>query len=740
MRTRVILASLPLLLWGSATNAETADSLRTYALQGITVTSSATATTPVAYTNLNAAQTSRSYFAQDLPFLLTGTPSLVATSDAGNGTGYTYLRIRGTDATRINVTTNGVPMNDPESHSLYWVNSPDLVQSMSSIQIQRGAGTSTNGAGAFGGSINMKTDDSCNEPYGSVTAAYGSFNTHRETLKLGTGLIKGHWDMSARLSNIGSDGYTDRAASRLQSYMAQAAYFSDKTSVRLISFGGKERTYMSWNGVAATDWKKSPTYNSCGEIKDAAGNVTGYYPNQYDNYAQINNQLLIQQRLTKEWKLNVTAHYTRGDGYYEEYKNARTLSEYGLAPYDLNGSTVKKSNLVRKKAMWNNFGGIIASASYNARNISAAFGAAWNIYDGSHFGQVLWVQNYIGTLDTEHEYYRNHSTKNDANIFAKADWAVARGVNLYADLQYRFINHRINGRNDNYDWIKGEMQALDVNRTYHFFNPKLGVNYAITDNHTLYASLAVVSKEPTRNGFTDAKQGVIPKAENMLDVEVGYKLSTAQVQAEANFYFMGYRNQLVQTGEINEIGEPLTANVPKSYRTGIELSASYQPCKWFRAKLYGTFSRNKILDYTEYTTDYDASWNELGTQTATVLGTTNLALSPSVIAGSVFEFNVRGLYAALNTQYVSRQYLTNGSHSELTLPHYCITNLTLRYTLPLRKLRAIDFGVAVNNLFNTRYASNGYGGSSTVAGARYDEAYYFPQAGINLMGSITIRF
>lgn len=733
------LATVLLLVWGGTARAAQADSVRTVAINEITVNSSiATATTPVAYTHLSAEQLTSEYFVQDMPFLLSGTPSVVATSDAGNGTGYTYIRIRGTDATRINVTTNGVPMNDPESHSLYWVNTPDLASMMGSVQIQRGAGTSTNGAGSFGGSINMSTAGAGLKPFAEVTGVYGSFNTHRESIALGTGLIGNRWALSGRVTNVGSDGYVDRASSSMQSYFAQLAYYGRTTTVKALSFGGKQKTYMAWNGLTAEQMAENRTYNSCGEIWNDDGSLS-FYPDQTDNYRQLNNQLIIEQLIGARWKLNITGHYTRGDGYYQEYKGSRTLSEYGLVPYVLNGVTVAKSDLVRKKAMWNNFGGVVASANYAGEHLEAAIGGAWNLYSGDHFGRVLWVKNYVGDLGTEHEYYRNTSSKHDANIFAKVDWTITRGLNLYADLQYRFVRHRINGANDNYDWIAGGMQALDVDRTYHFINPKLGLYWQVDKANQLYLSGAIVSKEPTRNCFTDARPSDNPKAENMLDIELGYKLDYGVVRGEANLYFMGYRNQLVQTGEVNDIGEMLITNVPRSYRTGVELSVDYQPLQWFAVRAYTTLSRNRVLDHTEYLSDYDADWNDLYTQTAIHIDESPLAFSPSVIAGTAFRFSWRGFGASLNTQYVSKQYLSNSGREELTLPRYCVSNLALSYSLPLRALRSIDFGLAINNLFNTKYVSNGYGSSMMVGGQRYDGAYYFPQAGINFMGSISFK-
>ncbi|MBE6209994.1 MAG: TonB-dependent receptor [Rikenellaceae bacterium] len=734
------IATALLLVWGSASRAADADSVRTVALDQVTVNSStATATTPVAYTHLSSEQLTSEYFVQDMPFLLSGTPSVIATSDAGNGTGYTYIRIRGTDATRINVTTNGVPMNDPESHSLYWVNTPDLASMMGSVQIQRGAGTSTNGAGAFGGSINMSTAGAGIEPYGEVTGVYGSFNTHRESVALGTGLINGKWALSGRVTNVGSDGYIDRASSSMQSYFAQVAYYGRTTSVKALSFGGKQKTYMAWNGLTAEEMAANRTYNSCGEIYNDDGTIS-YYPDQTDNYRQLNNQIIIEQLVGNHWKLNLTGHYTRGDGYYQEYKGSRTLSEYGLAPYTSGGATVTKSDLVRKKAMWNNFGGVVASANYVGEHLEAAIGGAWNLYSGDHFGRVLWVKNYIGPLSTEHEYYRNTSSKHDANIFAKVDWNVARGLNLYADIQYRIVRHRIAGANDNYDWNAGTMQQLDVDRTYHFINPKLGVYWQVDKSNQLYLSGAIVSKEPTRNCFTDARPGDNPKAENMLDIELGYKLDYGVVRGEANLYFMGYRNQLIQTGEINDIGEMMITNVPRSYRAGIELSVDYQPLRWFGVRAYTTLSRNRVLDYTEYLSDYDADWNDLYTQSSNHIDSAPLAFSPSALAGLVFKFSYRGFGASLNTQYVSKQYLSNSGREELTLPRYCVTNLNLAYSLPLRSLRSVDFGLMLGNLFNTKYVSNGYGSSMMVGGERYESAYYFPQAGFNVTGSISLKF
>jgi iron complex outermembrane receptor protein len=694
------------------------------------------------------------------------TPSVVATSDAGTGIGYTSVSIRGTDGTRINVTANGVPLNDGESHKLYWVNLPDFASSAGDIQVQRGVGTSTNGPGAFGASINIATEPLSPTPFAEVSGSYGSFGTHRESVHVGTGLVGGRWAFSARLSNIGSDGYIDRASSDLKSYFAQGAYFGRTTTVKLISFGGHEATYHAWNGLE--QWQiylYGRRYNSAGEIyrTDKFGNnvtdtddnpiIEGFYPDQKDFYTQYNTHLIVDQQLGARWNLNLTGHFTRGDGYYEEYKNSRTLTEYGLYNYEVadeNGAlqTVKKSNLVRRKAMWNNFGGAIASATYKSAKLDAVFGGAWNRYAGDHFGRIVWIKNYVGDrLDPSADYYRNTTVKSDANLFAKASWTVARGLSLYADLQYRHIRHRIDGTNDNYDWRTGveAMQALNVDRTYDFFNPKVGVYYDINAHHSVYASVAVAHKEPTRNDFTDAAFGSSPRPERLLDYELGYKLKGEIITGSANLYYMDYKDQLVQTGQLNDIGEPLADNVARSFRAGVELTLGVQFTDWFRWDVFGTFSRNRILGYTEYLSDVDESGESLWTQTAEERGNTTIAYSPSIIAGNIFSFNVKGFYGALQTNYVSRQYLTNSQREELTLPAYCITNLRASYRFPLRTMKYLEVGVTVGNLFNAKYSSYGFGysslvhhpdGSTQVAGT----PGYFPQATVNALGSITLSF
>ncbi len=717
------------------------DSMKTIQIENVTISASrAGEKTPIAYTDLDRKQIERVVgTGVDIPFMLTATPSVVATSDAGTGIGYTALSIRGTDGTRINVTANGVPLNDGESHRLFWVNIPDFAASVRDIQIQRGVGTSTNGAGAFGASVNMATEPLSLRPFAELSATYGSFNTHRESVRWGSGLIggrdgeSGKWAIGGRLSNIGSDGYIDRASADLKSYFVQAGYFGSSTSVKLISFGGHEATYHAWNGLTASQIEEfGRRHNTAGEISPGV-----YYPDQKDFYTQYNFQLLIDQRLSDRWSLNITGHYTRGDGYYEEFKDDRWLPEYGLKDGD--------SDLVRRKKMWNNFGGAIASVSYSGENLSAAMGAAWNQYAGDHFGQVSWIENYAHPIDPLHEYYRNTTTKDDANVFAKASWSPVKGLSLWGDVQFRHISHRIGGTNDVYDWIHEKMQELDVDRNYNFLNPKVGVYYDINARNAVYASFAVAHKEPTRDNYTEAKFGVTPRSERLFDTEVGYKFTGERVTASANFYYMNYRDQLVPTGELNDIGEALAANVPKSFRAGVELTVGVEITKWFRWDIFGTFSRNRIKDYIEYLPDYDANWDYMYTpegiqsHTANKLGDTNIAFSPEIIAGNIFSFNTGGFYGALQTNYVSKQYLTNSQRDELSLPAYWVTNLRASY----RFNEHLELGVAVNNLLNAKYSSSGFGYSSMVhddPAYIASEAGYFPQATINALGTITLRF
>ncbi len=728
----------------------------TLALEQVEVLATrAQSNTPVAYTNLSKKQIEAVNHGLDMPFLLSTTPGVLVTSDAGAGVGYTSIRVRGTDATRINVTSNDIPMNDAESHSIFWVNTPDLASSLADIQVQRGVGTSTNGAGAFGASINMRTQRFSLVPFAELSGSFGSFNTHKETFKVGSGLLGNHWAFEARVSNIGSDGYRDRATSSLQSFYGQAGYFSNNASVRFIAFGGKEDTYHAWDGISRDMLETDRTYNPNGEIK-RDGKVVGFYKDQKDIYKQYNYQLIWEQRITPQWTWNLGLHYTDGYGYYQEYKNARTLREYGLEPYDVVTfddqhdeyvvTTVKKSSLVRKKVLDSGFGGGVFSLRYGGDRLHATVGGGFNRYVNDHSGNVIWVENYSGPLDPNHEYYRNRAEKNDFNIYAKGNYTIWRGLSAYADLQYRHIGYTIKGVNDKWDWTASpeHMQTLDVDETFDFFNPKAGLNWQINANHRTYASFGVAHKEPTRNNYNDGPLTVHPKAERLLDWELGYAYSSGRWTAGINLYYMKYKDQLVLNGKLNEIGELMAENVPDSYRMGIELTAGVKITDWLRWDINGALSRNRIRDYVGYVSDYDAEWNDLWTQTAINKGSTTIAFSPSFIGNSIISFNYRGFAASFISQYVSRQYLDNFQNKEDSLDPYFVSNLEASYTFKLPHIKAITAGVSIYNLFGARYENNGYSQTAAVYdGDNYtlvSSPMFYPMAGTNLLVHLTFKF
>lgn len=721
------------------------DSLRVVNLQEVEVISTrATVTTPVAFTNVSKEQLKKQNFGQDLPYLLSMTPSAITTSDAGAGVGYTTLRVRGTDGTRINVTANGVPINDAESHTVFWVNLPDFASSVKDMQIQRGAGTSTNGAGAFGASINMQTGDFSLKPYAEFNGSYGSFNTHKETVKVGTGLIDGHWSFDARLSNISTDGYIDRASVGLNSYYLQGGYYADNTSIKLITFAGKERTYHAWNYATKEEMEQyGRRYNSCGFMYTTDGKQH-FYDDQTDNYTQKNYQLLLNHTFTPQWNLNLGLHYTKGDGYYQEYKGDRSLVEYGLTPFEHNGTTIESTDLIRKKAMDNWFGGGIFSIAYKGDRLNASLGGGLNRYDGHHFGKVLWVQNYIGALDPDRDYYRNRATKNDGNIYLKANYELFTALSAYLDLQYRHISYKINGLNDKYDWTAATpgMQKLAIDEDFGFFNPKAGLSWQINRNNRLYGSFSVAHKEPTRNNYTDGYFTERPKAERLFDYELGYTYANSWLSVGANLYYMDYKDQLVLTGELNEIGEPMANNVPDSYRMGIELMAGIKlPCglQW---DVNATLSKNRVKNFTE-TLFKD---EKAGTEPWVIHhGDTPIAFSPDFILNNRLGYTFRGFEASLQSQYISKQYMSNARQEDCTLDAYFVSNLNLSYTFKLPKVKSVTVGCTIYNLFNETYENNGFAGSGYYyddngAKARYNYAGYAAQAGTNVLGHISLSF
>ena len=511
--------------------------------------------------------------------------------------------------------------------------------------------------------------------------------------------------------------------------MLQAGYYNGKTSVKLLSFGGVAKVGLSYTGVTAEQMAENRRYNPEGEII-IDGKVVGYYHDHTDNYTQSNNQLVINHSFNNKWSISATAHYTYGSGYYRNYKNDQKLSKYGIAPIDIDGALINRTNLLRKKMMNNNFGGIVASAAYTTERASVTMGVSASLYDGVHYGEIEWMRlapDFAGM-----EYYRNYTTKYDASCFAKVDWVITTGLNLYADMQYRHISHLISGVNDNFDDTIGAMQRLDINRHYNFFNPKIGLHYSFCKAHALYASAAVGQKEPTRNNFTDIREGEYPTAEKMLDIEAGYTYRTQIIDLSINLYYMLYRDQLVQTGELSDTGELLSRNVPESYRRGIELALSANATKWLTLGGNCTLSQNHIKNYVDYIDGIPFE-----------RGRTTIAYSPSITAAVFVDAHIKGFGARLSTRYVGKQYLTNGEYEDLSLPHYCVSDLDLSYTLRTKRVERVRFGVKIGNLFNAKYCASGYGGSwlegSTLAD-RKSWAYYFPQATISALGNVTINF
>lgn len=760
MKTKMTLA---VALWGVgiAAYAQTSvkDSLKVINLQEVQITSTrATSKTPVAFTNLKKEQISKQNFGKDIPFLLSTTPSVLTTSDAGAGVGYTSIRVRGTDASRINITTNGIPMNDAESHAIYWVNTPDFASSLEDLQIQRGAGTSTNGAGAFGASINMRTQGILSNPYAEVSGSYGSYNTHKETVKVGTGLINKHWAFDARLSNIQSDGYRDRAWSDLKSYFVQGGYFGEKTTLKFITFGGKEVTYHAWDGISRDKLKSDRTYNPNGKIKEGNEDkddekVIGFYDDQTDNYRQTHYQLLFNHILSPQWNVNVALHYTNGFGFYEEYKNGRTLVEYGLKPFYLPGNATaqEKTNLVRRKLVDSDFGGGVFSVNYKNERWDASIGGGLNRYVNDHYGKVLWVKNYTAPLDPQHEYYRNKGEKTDGNIYLKGNYQLTDELSAYADLQYRHINYQIKGENDNWDWTvnPGRRQPLNIDEKFDFFNPKAGLFWQINASNSAYASFSVAQKEPTRNNYTDGMFNQHPKSEKMYDYELGYTYRNQWFTAGANLYYMDYKDQLILNGKVNDIGEPMAENVKNSYRMGVELSLGAKITDWLRWDINGTWSKNRIQNYVGYLSDYNKdNWKEMYTQTAVEVGNTPIAFSPSFMGNSVINFNYRGWEASLQSQFVSRQYLDNFGVKENSLDPYFVSHLNLAYHFKARYTQGVTLGVTVYNLFNEKYETNGYSQDAALYEHKdkskpYEigrDPRFYPMAGTNVLAHITIRF
>jgi iron complex outermembrane receptor protein len=673
---------------------------------------------PLTFSSINKEKIDQLNFGQDIPVLLSNTPSLVSSSDAGNGVGYTNLRVRGSDITRINVTLNGIPVNDAESQGVFWVNMPDLASSLDNVQIQRGIGTSGNGAAAFGASINLESGGLRQQAYAQYDLGVGSFNTWKHTMQAGTGLLKEHWTFDLRLSKLNSDGFIDRASSDLKSLYFSAGYYGKKSMLKFLIISGKEKTYQAWEGIPKDSLATNRTYNPFS------------YENQTDNYQQDNYQLLFSTEASKRVVVNAALHYTFGRGYYEEFREGDDFASYGL-PYPIIGNdTILSTDLVRQKWLKNHFAGFTLSANYdNKHNLQIIAGGAANKYFGDHFGNIIQA-SVATTIPMNYQWYFNTSKKAEYNIYAKMNYRPAKKLYTWLDLQFRVVDFLL-------DSVDSKLRDITQDHHFYFFNPKAGVTWHINTKHSLYVSAAWSHREPNGNNFADADlTKPAPKAEKMLNAELGYHFSARNIATGINAFYMYYIDQLVLTGEINDVGYAIMTNVPKSYRAGIELNASARFWKVVNWEANAAFSINKINDFTEYVDDWDN-----GGQITNPLGNTTIAFSPSIVAGNTFRVNVcKGLNLTLNTKFISRQYVDNTQSKDRSLDGYSVSDFIAEYALHPKPLRHLKFSLILNNIFNHQYENNAWVYRYFYEGKYQVMDGYFPQAGINVMAGMSIGF
>ncbi|KPL12065.1 MAG: hypothetical protein AMS26_18785 [Bacteroides sp. SM23_62] len=690
---------------------------------------------PVSHTNVSKDEISGMNMGKDIPILLELTPSMVTTSDAGNGVGYTNFRIRGTDLNRINVTVNGIPLNDSESHGVWWVNMPDFAASVDNVQIQRGVGTSTNGGAAFGATMNFQTFTMNPDPYGTFSTVYGSFDTWKNSLSAGTGMLRDKFTIDTRLSLIHSDGYIDRAFSDLKSFFVSGAYYGEKSLLKVIVFSGKEHTYQAWWGVPQELLSSHRTFNPAGMIISQEGD-TSYYDNESDNYQQDHYQLFYSRELGDRIVFNGALHYTYGRGYYEEYRQDQNLADYQIPDVITGGDTITSTDLIRQKWLDNDFYGFTISLNYKYRRLEAFLGGGWNNYDGRHFGRVIWART-AGDSKINHEWYRNSGVKSDWNAYLKVNYRAGRRVNLFGDLQYRHIEHDIKGVDD-------DLSGLSESHIYRFINPKLGATYDITNQQRLAFLVAVGNREPNRSNLVDADPAhPVPTHETLIDYELAYRFNTTRAVLEANLYYMDYNNQLVLTGEINDVGAPIMTNIRDSYRTGMELILGIFPASSIRWDLNLTLSRNKIRNYTSYVDNWDF-WSDPENepyQLVSELGETDLSFSPSLVGGSKISYQpVSGLKISLLSKYVGRQYIDNTSSDKFRLDPYFVNNLQLQYSLKPSFMKEIGLNLMLNNFLNEQYETNAWVYRYYTGGTEHKMDGYFPQAGIHFIAGLTVKF
>jgi iron complex outermembrane receptor protein len=698
---------------------------------------------PTAFTNLSKKDLEKNNFGQDLPYLLQQTPSVVVSSDGGTGIGYTGIRIRGSDATRVNVTINGIPYNDSESQGSFFVDLPDIASSVNSIQVQRGVGTSTNGAGAFGGSINISTNIRRDTGYADIGTSAGSFGTIKNSINLGTGLLGGKFSVDGRLSRIKSDGYIDRASSDLKSFFVSGAYYGKNSTLRANIFSGYERTYQAWNGIpdyiiSDNSIPNRRTYNELGILPDGS-----FYKDQVDDYLQNHYQLLYDQKLSDKVTFSGALHYTKGKGYYEEFKADADVTDYGLTPVVTGGTTITNTDLARRRWLDNDFYGVTYALKYTPGNaFNFTLGGAYNRYTGAHFGNIIYTRESAG-INPNYEYYRDDAEKNDFNIFARGEYKVGNAT-LFADMQYRRIDYSFLGFDRN---LNNVQQSAALN----FFNPKAGITYALDEQNNIYASFAVGNHEPNRDDYTNSTPQSRPKPENLKDFELGYRTNGGVFKGGINGFYMLYKNQLILTGALNDVGAQIRHNVDNSYRAGVEFDGRVKVAQQLSVGATATISANKIKNYSQFLNNYDDD-----TQTEIFLKKTDIAYSPSFIAsGEVSYSPFKGGEIAFISKYVGSQYLDNTSNTNPAafpvaagntyvtnrkLNSYFISDVRMQYNFSVKSVKNIGIGLLVNNLFSKQYEANGATYPDIEGGQVVNYNYYFPQATRNFLASVSLSF
>ena len=671
------------------------------------------------HTNLEKEEIKKLNIVQDLPVILSTTPAAVSTSDAGAGIGYSGIRIRGVDATRINVTINGVPYNDAESHAVFWVDLPDLAGNVNSIQVQRGVGSSTNGSAAFGSSINIETTKSSMEPYALFTSAYGSFNTFKNSIKFGTGILRNHWTCEGSLSMIKTDGYIDRASSKLGSGYGTVTRYGDKSLLKFIMMSGAETTYQSWYGVPQDSLKINRTYNLYN------------YKNQTDNYSQTHYQLLYSYAFNKTLNLNTVLHYTKGKGYYENYNGNAVLKNYGMTNYfDADSTLMTTADLVDRKWLDNDFYGIVSSVIYKQKKYEVNAGVSYNMYTGQHYNEVTWADVWTAPkpngIYEPFRYFNDKGVKNDGNIYGKIFYNYSRHISLFADMQLRILNYNFN-----------DAVEANITKNYIFFNPKFGFNYLFNDSSSFMVYFGRSSHEPTRDEFIRSTAASLPKAEHLNDIEIGYTKNYKGWKFMANFYNMNYNNQLVLTGKLNNVGNPVRENVKHSYRRGIEILLQRRFNGGFSINANCTYAKSGIRNYKEYLYDYARDIMYTNTYKSTAI-----SFSPDLIFGSSLKYTTQKHFELeLISKYVSRQFLDNTASSERELKAYFINDFYLRYHFVNQKLvNDLNLCGVIYNLFNTLYESNGASYAEMSNGKRVNYNYYFPQAPQHFAIMLQVKF